>query len=178
MSKKCLVIVDMQNDFITGSLSNQRAKEIIPAIISEIQSMEYDHVVFTQDTHHENYLSTPEGKHLPVKHCIRDTEGWNIETELFEEACMVLGEMSFFHKPTFGSIGLLNHIESIGEFDEVVMCGTCTDICVISNAIILKTLKPSLEVSVIENACAGLTEEKHNAAIEVMRSCQINIIDR
>lgn len=173
--KKCLIIIDMQNDFIDGSLSNKSAQDIIPAILEELRTGGYEHIVFTRDTHTKNYLNTPEGKRLPVEHCIMGTEGWELNQEILEDACFGCDSISFFDKPTFGSLGLLSHIQSQGDFDEVVVCGTCTDICVVSNVLILKTMKPDLNITVLGNACAGLTPEKHQAALEVMRSCQINV---
>ena len=176
MYKTCLVIVDMQNDFIDRSLANQTAKDIIPIIVDEIENGEYDHIVFTQDTHTPNYLNTPEGKALPIEHCIKNTEGWNINDEIMKAALIGECEISWFEKPTFGSLGLLSHIQAQGDFDEIIMCGTCTDICVISNALILKTLKPDLKITVLGKSCAGVTPEKHEAALNVMDSCQINVI--
>ena len=173
--KKCLIIIDMQNDFIDGSLSNKSAQDIIPAILEELRTGGYEHIVFTRDTHTKNYLNTPEGKRLPVEHCIMGTEGWELNQEILEDACFGCDSISFFDKPTFGSLGLLSHIQSQGDFDEVVVCGTCTDICVVSNVLILKTMKPDLNITVLGNACAGLPPEKHQAALEVMKSCQINV---
>ena len=173
--KKCLIIIDMQNDFIDGSLSNKSAQDIIPAILEELRTGGYEHIVFTRDTHTKNYLNTPEGKRLPVEQCIMGTEGWELNQEILEDACFGCDSISFFDKPTFGSLGLLSHIQSQGDFDEVVVCGTCTDICVVSNVLILKTMKPDLNITVLGNACAGLTPEKHQAALEVMKSCQINV---
>ena len=173
--KKCLIIIDMQNDFIDGSLSNKSAQDIIPAILEELRTGGYEHIVFTRDTHTKNYLNTPEGKRLPVEHCIMGTEGWELNQEILEDACFGCDSISFFDKPTFGSLGLLSHIQSQGDFDEVVVCGKCTDICVVSNVLILKTMKPDLNITVLGNACAGLTPEKHQAALEVMKSCQINV---
>ena len=172
---KVLIIIDMQQDFISGSLANKAAQDIIPLIKNEI-GRSYKHIIFTRDTHTENYLNTPEGKHLPIEHCIKYTDGWNVNKELIEEACFKCDDVSFFDKPTFGSLGLLSHIQACGDFDEVVLCGTCTDICVISNAIILKTMKPDLKITVLGKLCAGVTPEKHNAALDVMESCQINVI--
>ena len=173
--KKCLIIIDMQNDFIDGSLSNKSAQDIIPAILEELRTGGYEHIVFTRDTHTKNYLNTPEGKSLPIEHCIMGTEGCELNQEILEDACFECDSISFFDKPTFGSLGLLSHIQSQGDFDEVVVCGTCTDICVVSNVLILKTMKPDLNITVLGNACAGLTPEKHQAALEVMKSCQINV---
>lgn len=175
MKKKVLIVIDMQNDFIDGSLSNKSAQDIIPAILEELRTGGYEHVVFTRDTHTKNYLNTPEGKSLPIEHCIMETEGWELNQEILEDACFGCDSISFFDKPTFGSLGLLSHIQSQGDFDEVVVCGTCTDICVVSNVLILKTMKPDLNITVLGNACAGLTPEKHQAALEVMKSCQINV---
>lgn len=175
MKKKVLIVIDMQNDFIDGSLSNKSAQDIIPAILEELRTGGYEHVVFTRDTHTKNYLNTPEGERLPVEHCIMGTEGWELNQEILEDACFGCDSISFFDKPTFGSLGLLSHIQSQGDFDEVVVCGTCTDICVVSNVLILKTMKPDLNITVLGNACAGLTPEKHQAALEVMKSCQINV---
>lgn len=175
MKKKVLIVIDMQNDFIDGSLSNKSAQDIIPAILEELRTGGYEHVVFTRDTHTKNYLNTPEGKSLPIEHCIMGTEGWELNQEILEDACFGCDSISFFDKPTFGSLGLLSHIQSQGDFDEVVVCGTCTDICVVSNVLILKTMKPDLNITVLGNACAGLTPEKHQAALEVMKSCQINV---
>lgn len=176
MNKRCLICIDMQNDFLTGSLSNPDAQRIIPFIKNELKYGNYDHVVFTRDTHSPNYLFTPEGKNLPIEHCIKHTWGWDINKELLEEATFSYDDISFLDKPTFGTLGLLSHIQSCGDFKEVVFVGVCTDICVISNAIILKTMKPELEISVLANGCAGLTKEKHYAALDVMESCQINVV--
>ena len=173
---KILIIVDMQYDFIDGSLSNKDAKSIIPNIIDELKKGDYSHIVFTRDTHHTNYLSTSEGKHLPIEHCIKGTLGWEIDKHLLEEANHICNNITFFDKPTFGSLGLLSHIQSCGNFEEAVFVGTCTDICVISNAIILKTMNQDMKISVIANCCAGLTESKHNSALDVMESCQINVV--
>lgn len=171
---KVLVVIDMQNDFVTGSLANESAKEIVNVIANEMQLGGYAHAVFTRDTHTENYLNTPEGQSLPVKHCIKGTEGWQVIPDFVGAANWRM--CSYFDKPTFGSIGLLSYIQSCGDFDEVVLCGTCTDICVISNALILKTMKPDLKITVLGYACAGVTPEKHNAALDVMESCQINVV--
>ncbi len=178
MYKTCLICIDMQNDFLYGSLANKSAQDIVPIIADEIEYGEYDGLIFTQDTHTKNYLNTPEGKNLPVEHCIRDTHGWMIDDVLSDSMCAnFCGEnVSYLEKPTFGTLGLLSAIESLGDFDEVVLCGTCTDICVVSNAIILKTMKPNLKITVLGYACAGLTPEKHEAALSVMESCQINVI--
>lgn len=174
--KKCLVVVDMQNDFITGSLANKSAQDIIPLIQNELRSGDYDHIVFTYDTHNENYLLTPEGKKLPIEHCIKNTWGWEINDELILNASLGCGDVTYLTKPTFGTLGLLSHIESCGDFKEIVFVGVCTDICVVSNAIILKTMKPELDITVLANCCAGTTINNHISALDVMESCQINVI--
>lgn len=171
---KCLIIIDMQNDFISMSLKNEAAQKIVPVIIDEIEKNEYEHIVLTYDSHTKNYLNTPEGKALPIEHCIIDTDGYHVDYNIVQH--VIDRDFSMFTKPTFGSIGLLSHIQAQGDFDEIVVCGTCTDICVVSNVLILKTLKPDLKITVLGYACAGLTPEKHEAALSVMESCQINVI--
>lgn len=162
-----LVVVDMQKDFITGPLGTPEAERIVPAVAALVK--ESDRVVYTKDTHREDYLETQEGKHLPVKHCIEGTEGWEILPEVFKEHSLV------FQKPTFGSLALASWASKLG-FDKIVLCGVCTDICVISNALLLKAELPEAEIAVVADACAGATPEKHRAALEVMRSCQIEIL--
>lgn len=171
---KALIVVDMQNDFVTGSLANPAAQAIVPNIVELIKSGEFDHVVYTLDSHYPNYLETAEGKKLPVKHCICGEKGWSPVQELAE---LIKEEgFSLLMKPTFGSLQLCSHLSTMGHFDEVTFCGTCTDICVVSNALILKAACPNLTINVKADCCAGLTPEKHKAALEVMESCQINII--
>lgn len=172
---KALIVVDMQNDFLTGSLANPDAVAIIPKIKELIKSKEYDTIVFTQDTHFENYLETPEGRSLPIEHCVTQ-EGWEITKEFeefFNDDDYYISEL---RKATFGTIQLADHLDGLGQFDEVTFCGTCTDICVISNALILKAMRPFLTINVKADCCAGVTKEKHEAALEVMKSCLINII--
>ena len=165
--RKILAIIDMQNDFIDGSLANAAAAAIVPGIADAIKS--YDEVIFTRDTHDENYLSTAEGKKLPIEHCLRGTHGWEIRKELLDAAPV----RAIVDKPTFGWLGW---DLSLKPEDELTLVGTCTDICVVSNALILKAKYPESKISVIESLCAGLTEEKHKAAIETMRSCQVDIL--
>lgn len=168
---KTLIVVDMQVDFVTGSLANPAAEAIIPFIKAEIESGKYDGLMFTADTHGENYLETQEGKHLPIKHCIRGTSGWRIVDELTRpilSPCVV--EKGSFGYDNWGSFGF-------NKDDEITLVGTCTDICVISNALILKAFFPETKITVLAKGCAGLTPEKHAAALEVMKSCQINVED-
>lgn len=164
---KALVVVDMQNDFIDGSLGTDEAKEIVSQVARLIESDEYDKVFFTRDTHDENYLNTPEGKKLPVEHCIKGTHGWNISNMLNIEGADIID------KPTFGYMDWKDKLNGLCEIDIV---GLCTDICVISNALIIKTIYPDAEISIIENATAGTTPENKISALNVARSCQINVI--
>ncbi len=167
---KHFVVVDMQNDFCTGALANKDAVAIIPRIKAEVQAAKYEkaNIIFTRDTHAENYMETGEGKHLPVKHCVKDTEGWQVVPELMEET----DENTLFIDKTH--FGFDNWVEYVKEGDEVVICGTCTDICVVSNALALKAIE-GVEVTVIADCCAGLTKESHEAALKVMECCQCNI---
>ena len=167
---KHFIVIDMQNDFCTGALANKEAVAIIPRIKEELQKAraEGSNIIFTRDTHNENYLETGEGKHLPVPHCVKDTEGWEIVPELMEETD---DDTLFIDKLHFGYNGWE---EFIKEGDEVVICGTCTDICVVSNSLALKAIE-GVEVTVIADCCAGLTKESHEAALKVMECCQCNI---
>lgn len=171
--KKILIVIDMQNDFITGSLKNPEAEKIIPEIREKIAQyvQNGDVVAYTRDTHFDNYLSTQEGKKLPVKHCIKGESGWEICDELKMYAKNIID------KDTFGSVFLSDVIREFPEDpDEIELCGLCTDICVISNAMILKAEFPEAKISVIGNCCAGVTEESHKTALNAMKACQIEII--
>ena len=169
---KILIVVDMQNDFVTGSLANPDAEAIIPGIAKKIAEYEKngDRIIFTRDTHKANYLETPEGKALPVPHCINGTKGWLVVDELNHPEC------EHINKPTFGYRYWEYDLGDMPKIDEIELVGTCTDICVLSNAIILKTQFPNVPITVDSSCCAGVTPEKHAAALEVMRSCQINVI--
>ena len=177
MSKqKVLIIVDMQNDFVTGALGSDNAKAIIPDIKTEIEKYKNDPngvVIFTRDTHGPDYLNTPEGKKLPVEHCIENTDGWQIVPELrsySEKDCFV------FNKPTFGYTAW-EMLDELLENADIKLCGVCTDICVVSNALILKATWPYANISVDPKLCAGTSVENHNAAIRTMQSCQIDILE-
>ena len=177
--KKITVVVDMQNDFLFGSLANDAAVDIIPAVLEEIDKS--DVVVYTRDTHFDNYLETQEGRNLPIKHCIDGTWGWEIVDELNPKNLILVGKQFYIvNKPTFGCVDIWkdNFFKKlVNEKDvEVTFCGTCTDICVVSNAMIVKSLYPEIVVNVKADACAGLTPDKHKAALNVMDSCQINVI--
>ncbi len=172
---KTLIVIDMQNDFVTGSLANPAAEAIIPFIKAECESGKYDHIVFTQDTHDSNYLNTQEGKKLPIKHCIRGEKGQMIVDELAKFAYTDDGDQTL-DKTTFGYLDWCE-LDDASSAEEIVLVGTCTDICVISNALILKSTFPENKITVLAKGCAGLTPEKHAAALEVMKSCQINVVE-
>lgn len=181
-----LIIVDAQNDFITGSLANPIADERVPLITDTIRDYPWDLIITTYDTHQPNYLNTKEGEKLPIPHCIYKEIGWQLDTRIVDALDYVRSEddtrIVELCKPTFGSEELIDYIydfcepEPPDEFN-IVMCGFCTDICVISNALILKAnFYDTADIKVIANACAGVTPESHEAALTVMRSCQINVV--
>ena len=176
---KVLVVVDMQNDFIDGSLGTKEAQAIVPNVKKKIDEavQNGDLIVFTRDTHFENYLETNEGKKLPVKHCIKDTEGWKIRDELM--ARVDFDNARILDKFTFGSseLPVLLHMDKVAtSYDEIELCGLCTDICVVSNALLLKAaFYDSMEISVDATCCAGVTPETHEAALKTMEMCQINV---
>lgn len=164
--KKTLIVVDMQNDFIDGTLGTKEAVEIVPRVKEKIDSyiQAGDEVIYTRDTHQENYLETPEGKKLPVRHCIEGSKGWQIADGLYQKGCLCID------KPCFG----WPHWNKL-ELEKVEMVGLCTDICVVSNALIIKAMFPEAEVSVDASCCAGVTPQTHQAALETMKMCQIDI---
>lgn len=166
--KKVLIVIDMQKDFVDGSLANQAAQEIVTPIAKYIRAFD-GKVIATRDTHETEYLTTAEGKRLPVEHCIKGTDGWKIMDEI--AAALQERNAVILDKPTFGYLGW----GMLGEYDEAVLIGTCTDICVVSNALILKAMFPDLNVKVIGNLCAGTTKESHSAALQVMRCCQVDV---
>lgn len=168
--KKLLIVVDMQNDFVSGSLGTKEAKQIVPAVVKKVEQYQEagDAIVFTRDTHQENYLETQEGKKLPVKHCMYGTHGWEIIEELRGFAEHV------FDKPTFGSVELAEYVTREG-FMEIELIGLCTDICVVSNALLLKANLLNAEISVDSQCCAGVTPDTHQAALTTMKMCQITI---
>ena len=167
---KYLIVVDMQNDFITGSLGSKLAEMIVPNVVEKVKNYEGT-VIFTRDTHFSDYMDTQEGKNLPVKHCIKDTTGWEICNELKPYANKVIDKI------TFGSVDLPDVIKAYGEqIEEIELCGLCTDICVISNAMILKATFPEVKIVVDSNCCAGVTEESHQTALNAMKAVQIDVI--
>lgn len=165
--KKTLIVVDMQNDFIDMALGTKEAVAILPAVKEKIKKYieNGDEVIFTRDTHYENYLETPEGKKLPVPHCIKNTKGWEIADGLYVEGCKIID------KPHFGWDNW-----SKENLEDVELIGLCTDICVVSNALIIKATFPDANVTVDKTCCAGVTPETHDAAITTMKMCQIDII--
>ena len=167
---KILVVVDMQKDFIDGALGTAEAVAIVPNVIAKIKEYENSDnlVIYTKDTHHENYMDTREGRNLPVPHCIKGTAGHEIPDEILR------GHDLIIEKPTFGSTELVSYLEKI-EFDEIELIGLCTDICVVSNALLIKARFPEREVSVDSSCCAGVTPATHEAALTTMKMCQINI---
>ena len=169
--KKRLIVIDMQNDFIDGSLGTDEAQDIVPAVIRKIRSYPAENVYATRDTHPVDYLMTQEGKYLPVEHCIEGTDGWQIRPEIAE----LIPDDHIFNKPTFGSAEMAQVLRETlqSEKTEIELVGLCTDICVISNALLLKAVMPETRISVDPACCAGVTPEKHQAALETMRSCQI-----
>ena len=171
---KYLIVIDMQNDFIDGSLGTKEAEAIVENVKAKIRSYKPDDVVATMDTHEENYLETQEGRNLPVKHCIRGTEGWQIRPDIAE----LIPPDNIYEKPTFGCVELAKQLRSFRDYEgtfELELVGLCTDICVVSNALLLKAMMPEIKISVDASCCAGVTPEKHLAALETMRSCQIQV---
>ncbi len=170
--KKILIVIDMQNDFIDGSLGTPEAQAIVEAVKAKIRSYPPDAVFATMDTHGEDYLSTQEGRMLPVEHCIRGTEGWKLRPDI----AALLSQAAVFEKPTFGSVRLAEAVRGLEDVGEIEFVGLCTDICVVSNALLMKAYLPEVPITVDAGCCAGVTPEKHRAALETMRSCQIRIV--
>ena len=168
---KLLAVIDMQKDFIDGALGTPEAERIVGNVRAKIE--EYlargDQVVFTRDTHLENYLETQEGKKLPVKHCIKGTFGWEISEKVYEEGCPVID------KPSFGSLELAEYAAGLADLEEIEVIGLCTDICVISNVMILKAKLPEVPIVVDASCCAGVTPQSHANALEAMKMCQVEM---
>lgn len=172
--RKVLIVVDMQNDFVHGVLGSAEAKAIIPNVVEKIRSVgAEDKVILTRDTHYTDYMNSLEGKYLPIEHCIKGTEGWQIIPELLD-----LEANGVVNKYTFGCRDWpdIFELEDIDEL-EFELCGVCTDICVVSNALALRMFYPDAKITVDASCCAGVTPEKHKAALEVMKSCQIEVIN-
>ncbi|WBY63353.1 cysteine hydrolase family protein [Thermocaproicibacter melissae] len=170
---KCLVVVDVQNDFITGALGTEEARLMLPRLLKKVREFEGD-IYLTQDTHTEEYLKTQEGRMLPVPHCIAGTDGWRFPAEL--EQLRQERKAKVYEKSCFGSTRLMADLKKIYDqknLDSIEIVGLCTDICVVSNALMLKAAMPELPIYVDADCCAGVSPEKHEAALSVMESCQI-----
>jgi len=194
---KTLIVVDMQNDFIDGALGTEEAKAIVPNVIKKIEAAnEETLILFTKDTHGPNYMEIQEGKNLPVPHCIYEpgkvNEGWYIQkairsTWMYKKTIIIdpeivpyIGENNTINKPTFGSVDLAKVIQAVidnkdGSGVEIELVGLCTDICVISNAMLLKAFMPEAKISVDATCCAGVTPDSHENALKAMEMCQIEI---
>ena len=182
---KILIVVDMQNDFVDGALGTAEAASIVGNVVTRIENSVSELILFTKDTHQDDYLSTPEGKKLPVPHCIEGTEGWQINEAVLNAwrnngntiKISNLPEHTFT-KPVFGSTELVDYLKSrMGDITEIEILGLCTDICVISNAIMIKNAMPDIPISVNAACCAGVTPQSHAAALNVMKMCHIDVVD-
>lgn len=169
--KNLLLVIDMQNDFIDGSLGSKEAEKIVPKVSKEIETALKNNtaIAFTLDTHTEDYLNTQEGKKLPVKHCIKPEKGWELSPLLQDYQ----KKGKTYEKPTFGCTALL---EDLKPYDKITLIGLCTDICVIANALLIKSFYPEKQIAVKESCCAGVTPQSHANALEAMKMCQIDII--
>ena len=177
--RKYLVVIDMQNDFINGLLGTDEAMKIVPNVVDKIKNNTYYDIIATMDTHFlDEYPRTLEGKKLPVNHCIIGTEGHNIQKDVYN--ALADKKAKFFTKKTFGSVSLAKFLYDryVENKDMTIeICGLCTDICVISNALLFRAYMPNVKIVVDEKCCAGTTLENHNAALITMNSCQIDVIN-
>lgn len=173
---KYLIVVDVQKDFVDGALGSDAAKSIIPRVKEKLMQYYANHrrVIFTRDTHALDYLETNEGKHLPVEHCVAGTEGWEIYDGIVYEG-LVQRDAAIINKPTFGYLGWEDYIDDDNNL-EIELVGLCTDICVVSNALILKAMFPEARIVVDSAACAGVTPASHEAALNTMRMCQVEVV--
>ncbi|WP_270597675.1 cysteine hydrolase family protein [Anaerococcus vaginalis] len=166
-----LLVIDLQNDFVDGALGNKGNDKIVKPIESLVENFDGE-VIFTRDTHDENYLESLEGSHLPVKHCIKNSKGWQIKIDTKNH--------KIIDKPSFGSYELVEYLKKLNEKEKIkniYMVGICTDICVLSNAILIKNALLNTEVTVIEDLCKATNEKNHKIALEAMKSCQVNIVN-
>ena len=172
--KQFLIVVDMQKDFVDGALGSKEAVSIVPAVVDKIRTFD-GAIIVTYDTHTQDYMSTNEGSHLPVPHCIKDSDGWQLDAQVAK--ALAGRDYRVVEKPTFGSVALPALIDemAMGEDFTVELIGLCTDICVVSNALLVKAHFPESEISVDAACCAGVTPETHRAALSTMASCQIQI---
>lgn len=171
--KKVLIVVDMQNDFIDGALGSPEAQAIVPKVDAKIKEyvLRGDDVIYTRDTHYEDYLDTHEGKNLPIPHCIRDTKGWQISDNVYRQKFPYIIDKETFGYPSWRLIGSINHAE------EIELVGLCTDICVIANAVNIQSIYSEKPITIDASCCAGTTPERHKATLEVMKSLQMNVIN-
>jgi len=174
---KVLVVIDMQKDFTTGALGNPETAAVVDNVAAYIEKFRKENkdakIIATLDTHYENYMDTQEGKNFPVPHCIRGTEGWMLEDAVekaLDEDCIKL------EKITFGAVDIPFAVGKDEDIEEIQMLGVCTDICVISNAMILKAAFPEVPIKIIADCCAGVTPESHNNALAAMKMCQMEIV--
>lgn len=174
--QKILIVVDMQRDFVDGALGSKEAIAIVPNVVKKIEDFNGD-IIVTYDTHQNNYMETQEGKHLPVPHCIKGTAGWKLDMQI--EAAIQNKKCKFIEKPTFGSVELIEYLKNNYNPDELELelIGLCTDICVVSNALLLKANFLETNITVDASCCAGVTPESHNAALTTMKLCQVHIIN-
>jgi len=168
---KLLIVIDMQNDFIDGSLGTKEAVAIVPKVAEKIKRARADGkmLIFTRDTHQSNYLETQEGKNLPVLHCLEGSDGWQISPRL------ETGESLIFNKPSFASMEMAEYVSTLKSLEEIELVGLCTGICVISNAFILKAKLPEVKISVDASCCACVSPESHRTALNAMKLCQVNV---
>ena len=178
---KVLIVVDMQNDFIDGDLGTEEAVRIVPKVAEKIKGFD-GKIFFTRDTHEDDYLESQEGRNLPVVHCVRETKGWELCPEI---EALRKKEDTVLDKPSFGSIELGHKLREYmtglsargeGKVESITLVGLCTDICVISNAMIIKAFFPEIPVLVDASCCAGVTQESHNTALKSMETCQIQVV--
>lgn len=182
--RRILIVIDMQNDFIDGSLGTKEAAQIVDKVVKKIRSYKSGNVFATRDTHVAGYLQTQEGKNLPVEHCIKGTKGWEIHSDVAK--ALQEKDAVIVDKPTFGSVDLAKLIVAIAEKErdaktneegiEIELLGICTDICVSSNALLLKAFLPEVKMFVDADCCAGVNPGKHQAALETLQSCQIHVL--
>ena len=173
--RRILLVIDMQKDFVDGALGTPEAVAIVDRVVEEIGKYAPEDVIATRDTHPENYLDTQEGRSLPVVHCVKGTPGWQLD----EKVAAALGaNAQIIDKPTFGSVVLAEKLRDMAKKEplDVTLVGLCTDICVVSNALLVKAFLPETPVSVVADACAGVTPASHAAALETMKMCQVKVL--
>lgn len=172
--RKLLIVVDMQKDFIDGSLGTPEAQAIVAPLVELVKQYRTEDIFATRDTHPPHYLETQEGRNLPVVHCVKDTAGWQLDPRVQA----AIGGARIIDKPTFGSLQLAEEVAAMAETEEleITLCGLCTDICVVSNALLLKARLPETSICVAAGCCAGVTPESHDAALKTMQMCQIRMI--